>query len=377
MEKHYQQFKHVSWLSFAVNSVLSLIKCLIGYFFHSQALLADGFHSLSDVLIDILVLVTGRVRYQTADHNHPYGHGRVETLATMLLAVMVMLAGVGIFAGSLWHFWHGANVPSKPGELALWVAAISVIANELLYQYMRYMGERLQSNLLLVGAWHNRMDAASSLLVLVSVALSLAGYSFFDMIGALLIGVLIIKMGWQFAWSSLRELIDTGLDRKTLAQIKKTIREVSGIYSLHQLRTRLIAGDIFLDVHVLVNPTISVSEGHYIGDRVEQALQQQFPSVKDVTVHVDSEEDDTNVLNEALPEREKITALLNEHCRGLPGSENKAFHLHYLYGDLTIELLLNGQWDALSLSEITQQYQQVILKAMKVKAVKVYFSVDQ
>jgi cation diffusion facilitator family transporter len=294
---------------------------------------------------------------------------------TMGLALIVILAGVGIFLGVAWHAWTNHSAFIAPSAITLWVAGLSVLVNESLFRYMKHVSERLQSKLLNVSAWHNRSDAASSLLVFISVILSIAGYRFVDVLAAAIIALFIIKMGWQFAWTSLQELVDTGLDESQLKQMEAKITEVSGVKSLHQLRTRSIGGDVFLDVHILVDAFISVSEGHFIGDQVMQALRKQFTFVKDVTVHVDPEDDLHHHRSSTLPNRQSLKPLINTACAGLPGAEHLSWRLHYLQGHIEIELLLPAEVIQDNVADIQAQYQQALSNITAIKTVHILLNI--
>lgn len=340
LSERYKQAKRVTLLGLAKNSFLSFIKILFGYTGHSHALVADGVHSLSDLLIDSLILVATRFGSKAADQEHPYGHGRIETAATAVLAFIMSLAGIGIIVDACMEIFGRRSI-TKPNFYVLLVALISVLANEVLYLYTKFIGRRVQSNLLLANAWHHRSDSASSLVVFVGVLGTWLGFITLDLIAAIVVGLLIIKMAWQFGLSSFQELIDTGLKEEMLTEINQCITGVAGVQAVHQLRTRSVGGQIFLDVHIMVDPTISVSEGHYIGQQVHFCLLKQIPEIADVTLHVDPEDDEVVAPSRDLPNRHQIIALLQARWRNLiPDFAIQSVVLHYLAGKVSLELRL-------------------------------------
>ncbi|GJM07668.1 MAG: cation diffusion facilitator transporter [marine bacterium B5-7] len=358
----YQAARNVTLLSVLINALLGVLKCFFGVAAHSHALLADGVHSFSDLLSDAVVLFAAKVASQDADLDHPYGHARVETAATVALSMLL----VAVAGGILWAAVHALLHPAlytKPTMIAIWIAGISVFANEFLYRYTAMVAKRIGSNLLQTNAWHSRSDAASSLIVIVGVAGSLLGYPALDAIAAMVVGLFILRMAWRLGWSSVQELVDTGLDEQTLTEIKDFIRDVPGVVALHQLRTRSMAGNVFVDVHVLVAPRLSVSEGHYIGESVQYGLIRQFSTVMDVTVHVDPEDDEVVAHSKDLPSRVKILEDLAACWGKLPGYADKNdVILHYLDGQCHVVLVLALEClsQAQQADSLREQYRQSV-----------------
>ncbi len=328
-----------TWISVAVNSMLTVMQVVVGYVAHSQSLMADGLHSLSDLLADFMVLYANRKGSHPADSDHPYGHGRIETAASLVLGVGLAATGIGllIVAGSRLQ-----NIEDLPpvASLALWTALVSLAAKEGLFRYMLGVAERLRSPMLVANAWHARSDAASSLVVAVGIGGSLLGYRFFDPLAAALVGFMIVRMGLKFAWDALQELIDTSLDESEVAAIRATLLATQGVLGLHELRTRRMAHQALVDAHVLVDARISVSEGHRIGESARLRVLHTHPEVLDVLVHVDAEEDQTPAGEETvLPDRDVLMA----HLRALIGETVPEFEktlLHYLGNRVEAELFL-------------------------------------
>ena len=337
-EERYHQAKKVTLWGALVNALLALIKCIGGIFFNSQALIADGIHSLSDLLTDGLVIMASKYGSQEADESHPYGHQRIETAATLLLALLLILAGTGIAWDAVKHILLTSAL--KPEIYALPIAVISILANELLYHYTKHIGLKIQSELITANAWHHRSDAASSIVVLLGLIGSLLGFAYFDSVAAIIVGGMIIKMGLDYGWSSVKELVDTAVEPDMLSNIEKIIQEVNGVKRIHQLRSRMMAGDVFVDVHILVAPKITVSEGHFIAQRVHQKLMKEVDAIKDVTVHVDPEDDEEVNPSIHLPERIEIERqYLSVWQTDHP--EILSWTIHYLDGKIEIALICN------------------------------------
>lgn len=339
MSEKYQQAKRITIVGIIVNGLLSVIKLLVGYFGHSQALIADGVHSFSDLITDGMVLLATRAANQAPDSDHPYGHGRIETMASVVLAVVLLFVGLGIALESLKAIFSGAGL-DVPDVWVLVIAFISVVANEGLFQVTMRVGKRIRSELLKTNAWHNRVDALSSLVVLFGAFLSIIGLSWGDAIAALIVAMLILKMAAKMIWRNAKELVDTGVNEAMQAKIEKAVADVDGVKAVHQLRSRLLAGEVYLDLHIQVSPLVSVSEGHFISDQVMKVLHTDFKDIKDVTVHVDSEDDheDQGVQLQA-PSRREIEAHFKQ-C--LPDISNACLHLvlHYIHERLVIECWL-------------------------------------
>lgn len=363
----YWQAKKVTLIGALVNALLGFIKLLGGIFFHSHALVADGLHSFSDLITDVMVLFASKYGSQDADDSHPYGHQRIETAATLFLSLVLILAGAGIAWDSIIEIVHKSH--TMPGWLALPIAALSILANESLFHYTQHIGKRIHSDLIIANAWHHRSDAASSVVVLIGLLGSLAGFVYLDALAAVVVGLMIIHMGWSYGWNSVKELVDTAVDPQTIATVEQLILQVDGVQKIHQLRSRLMGRDIFIDVHILVAPHISVSEGHFIAQHVHVALMDALERVKDVTVHVDPEDDEISCPSLHLPSRSKLEEELllqwqQEHA------EIKHWVLHYLDGDLTVDLICDQTFD--SWPALYKRIQDDLHKQSQIHRVRLY-----
>lgn len=361
--QRYQVAKKVTVVNAIVNTFLGIIKILAGWLGFSQALLADGVHSLADLVTDVLVLLAARAAAEGPDTNHPYGHGRIETAVTVFLGMFLVFLGIGIAYDALQTGFTVSHVMTQPYVLV--VAIISLLMNEGLFHYGRHQGRQCGSDMLIANAWHHRTDALSSLIVLVGVAGTLMGFVWFDALAAVIVSVLIIKMGLKMAWQNLQELVDTAMDPARLQQIREGIQAVPGVVSVHELRSRSLAGRFFIDVHVQVSPKISVSEGHFVGDKVRHYLESHYAEIEDVTIHIDPEDDENVSLNSHLPLRQDIECYLYDHCAHLavwPYVHN--IQLHYLSGYLYLELFLDDSPQTRMRKDVLALRQQVE-KALK------------
>jgi len=327
-----------TWVSVMVNTLLTLAQIAAGFLAHSQSLIADGMHSLSDLVCDFLVLVASHHSKNPADEGHPYGHGRVETAASFVLGAILVATGCAIMIAAAIKLQNVENLhPVAP--LALWVALIALITKEVLFRYMLNIGERLRSPMLIANAWHARSDAASSLVVAVGIGANLLGFIYADSVAAILVGFMIVRMGVVFAWDAFQELIDAGLSIEEVDSIRQTLIDTPGVESLHELRTRRMAHRALVDAHILVDPRISVSEGHSIAERARGRVLKSHQAVSDVLVHVDPEDDidhDSNA--ERMPARESLLMHLAPLLDNLPKPQRVVFH--YIGGKVEAEVYL-------------------------------------
>lgn len=274
-----------TWVSVGVNLVLSVLQVVVGVMARSQALIADGLHSFSDLVADFVVLFANHHAARAPDEEHPYGHQRFETAASLMLGLLLLGVGVGMV-------WSAVMKVQNPGALqqvhvvALWVALATLVLKELLFRYLLRVAKRVKSSMLVANAWHARSDAASSLVVAIGIAGNLAGYTILDAIAALIVGLMVGRTGWQFGWSALHDLMDSAVDAGEVQAISQTLRETPGVRGLHDVRTRKMGDMVVVDVHLEVDATLSVEAGHAIAvDARARVLRRH--RVLDVMTHVD------------------------------------------------------------------------------------------
>ena len=373
----YKDTVRVTIIGSIVDFLLGVAKITIGFAAQSQALIADGVHSLSDLVTDFAVLYAAKHSHQEADEEHPYGHGRIETVVTVGLGIALMGVAVGIMIDATNRLFN-PNTLFEPGILALAIAIVSVFAKEAIYQYTMVIARRYRSNMLKANAWHSRSDAISSIIVVIGIIGSMAGLTYLDAIAAIGVGIMIAKIGWDLAWHSVKELIDTGLEAERVKEIEKNILGVDGVTTLHILRTRQIGADALVDVHIQVEPYISVSEAHYISETVRSKLIKEVEEVIDVMVHIDPEDDEHEASIEKLPLRAEMLKKLDLAWADVEEAKKiDSITMHYLEGKIQIELLLplailhNAQPDAEKAVE--QRFKQALSDVKEIDRVSIHY----
>jgi cation diffusion facilitator family transporter len=282
--------RKVTWIGFFVNLLLSGIKFAAGILGRSQAVVADAIHTLTDLSTDIAVIAGSHYWSRPPDTDHPYGHKRLEALITVFIAVVLAAAGIGIGwkAISTLHEKHA----TPPGWIAVAAALVSIVCKESLYRWTANIGRRIKSSALAANAWHHRTDALSSVPVFVAVAGArvFPTWSFLDHIGAALVSILILHASIKIIWPSLSELVDVGAPIETQKKIRDITLRNKEVMQVHDIRTRYISSSVQVDLHIVVNGSITVREGHNIADDVRNRITDEIPEVLDVIVHVDPPE---------------------------------------------------------------------------------------
>lgn len=371
-----KQKQRVTLIGAGVNLLLAIVKITAGKLANSHALVADGIHSLSDLLTDLLVWFATHYGSQAIDEDHPYGHARFETVATVALGGLLMAVGMGIVWDAVSRIID-PQIALQPGLLALLAALFSILANEGLFHYTYKIAKRTRSRLLEANAWHHRSDSVSSIVVLLGIGGSLMGVEGLDDFAAVIVAVMVAKIGYGLLKEGLSELVDTSLPKERLEEIREAIREVDGVTSLHFLRTRLMGGVALVDVHIQVDSQITVSEGHLISDTVKYCLLNRFEEISDVLVHVDPEDDEEVALNASLPLRKELEKQIEAVWVDIEAAKAlKKINLHYLQGKVVVEVILPLSLlsDGMSVEEIERQLKVVEAQLEEVGEVVVYFS---
>ena len=328
----------VTVIGMLLDGVLGILKVIAGTLFHSQALLVDGLHAFTDVASDLVVLGVMRVSRQAPDQDHPYGHQRIETMGTMVLGSILIAVGAALAWDNTLRLLDGGavNIPEWPVLVA---AVISIASKEWIYRYTRRVGIAIRSDLIIANAWHSRTDALSSVVVLFSTIGAMLGYLWLDILAAVIISGIIIHIGWRFTRDSVKELVDTGLSPEDTEALKHIASKTDGVRNVHELRSRRMGHDILLDVHLVVSPEISVSEGHQIGMQVVKAMRNALDNILDINFHIDAENDEIHPqTSEQLPARAEIREVLHQHIENLPS--NNRLRLHYLRNRVHMELFM-------------------------------------
>jgi cation diffusion facilitator family transporter len=280
-----RQIRSITYIGIVINLALSAIKVVVGYLAGSLALIADGIHSLSDLATDAVVLVGLWLGSREADRSHPYGHGRAETFAGSLIAIILILVGGAMIR-------HATILIAKDEvttpHIAILVAAIvSVASKEWLYRATRRAAIQSHSPSLYANAWHHRSDALSSVAVVIGFISLLFGFGHGDQAAAIAVGVMIIWVGVKVISDALKELTEGAVDQDTIEHVKQIINANSAIRQWHQLRTRMVGREVFLDVHILVDPNLNVAAAHQISESLEKTLDEQLARPVNITVHIE------------------------------------------------------------------------------------------
>lgn len=284
--------RHVTWVGFWVNAVLMLFKITVGLWGHSDALVADGVHSFSDFATDILVIVVIGIAYKTADAEHPYGHGKYETLASLMIGVSLAIVAFGIGISGIKTVFKAfdGEILARPDMLTLWVALASILGKEFLYRYTYAQGKKVNSASLMANAWHHRSDAISSLATVIGIGASIflgERWRVLDPIASVLISVFILVSAWKICSPAVKELLEVSLPSDAIKEIENIVETTPGVMAFHRLRTRRNGHSIIIDMHIKVESDISVKEGHTIASEVERRLRDKFGSDIITNIHVE------------------------------------------------------------------------------------------
>jgi len=268
-----------------LNFFLMLLKLISGVLIKSSALIADGVHSLSDLITDFVVLIGTRLSSKPADKTHPFGHGKLETISSQLIALVLLVISFGLIwsAGvSIYRREH-----NYPGYLVLVVAAVSVITKEIIFFMTRKIARITHSTVLYANAWHHRSDSLSSVAVLIGGIISLLGWGHADQLATIVVGFMIMGIAGKILFEGVMELAEHSADKESIQKIEKVLTEEKGIYSWHALRTRKLGGELYIDVHVLVDSTLSVLEGHDISVKLEKKIKNVLSNPLNILVHIE------------------------------------------------------------------------------------------
>ncbi len=361
----------VTVVGMILDIVLGLGKIVGGIYTQSFALLTDGIHSLTDAITDTFVLIVARVAHNEPDAEHPYGHGRFETLGTVAMG-MVFFATAGVLLYDSYQRLQSSESLPIPALGGLLFAAVSIAAKEWIYQYTMRVARKLNSSLLKANAWHSRSDAITSIAVFIGILAAQQGLVWMDIVAAIFVALFIAKIGFELCLDSLRELVDTAVPPERQAQLRQCVESVEGVRGITALRSRLSGGKMILELHLLVSPLISVSEGHQLGRQVSRALLGRFSDVGDVIVHIDPENIHGKQADkrDALPERLVVLETIRERWGSLlDDADIERVSLHYFEHGIEIELLV--RFDSLP-EGLTERLEQAVAELDYLSGLKVY-----
>lgn len=283
----------VTWLSVIVNTLLMVVKLVAGIWGRSSALVADALHSASDFATDFAVLIGMRLAQRPQDGDHPYGHGKYETLAAVIVGVALAAVGMAIsfHAGhTLLDAWWWGKWPSQPTYFALGAAVVSIVVKEALYQLTVKVARETRNDALLANAWHHRSDALSSIGTALGAGVAAifgGAWVLLDSVAAALVGVILLKVAWEIVRDSLDKLMEQGMTIEETQQIYEFVRAIDGISEPHHLRSRRVGTVAVIELHFRVAPEMTVRESHGLASQVEHCLRSAFGADAIVTVHVE------------------------------------------------------------------------------------------
>lgn len=285
MSERYKEGQKVSIISLAANISLAVVKIVVGFFFSSKALIADGFHSVSDVISTLIILTSMKISKAPPDQDHPYGHGKAESIATIILGLILILTGIFLIKDAVMTIIN--NQISVPGTLVLWVAGLSILIKELLYRYTVKVGRKINSKGLIADAHHHRSDALSSIAALIGTAGARLGYPILDPVAGLVVSALIIKVGIEILLDAVDDLMDAVPNHDKIKEISSDIEEMPEIITVGDIKSRSYGPYLYVDVKIVVDDELTVSEGHKIAVRAKEKVVANHEQVQEVMVHVD------------------------------------------------------------------------------------------
>lgn len=331
--------KKVTYVGIAVNILLALAQIIAGVLAYSQALIADGLHTLADLISDFVVIFAAHHAARDADADHPYGHARIETLTSIFMGIALITVAIGMG-------YRGFQSVIEPGTqhtetYAIAFALLAIFSKEFLYRYTIHSARKIRSTLLESNALHHRSDVFSSIIVVIGVSAQVMGVDHMDALAAIIISIMISYMGIQLVKRSFAELIDTSLDQELVESIQNYILNIDGVLAVHRLRSRSMGGLGYIDIEIRVSPHISVSEAHFISLHIENTIKKQFSEIHDITVHIDplADTDHDNIMD--LPSRAELLFSLYSVWENINGAEKLCnVRMHYLTDEVDIDVIL-------------------------------------
>ena len=339
--------KRVTLLGALANLILTIAKAVVGMVANSAALIADAVHSAADLISDFVVWVAIIFGSREADENHPYGHRRFETMATLLVSILIIASAIVILRESILRL--DAQQMTSPTALALVVATASILVKEILYRITIKVGRKHHLPLVNANAHHHRSDALSSVAAFIGIAGSLQGITMLDLLAAIVVGLMLFRVGFKLGWDAILEISDIGVDNETLEVIQELIVNESDVVALHLLKTRHVGGEVLCEVHIQVPPRITVTAGHQIAERVRLAIIQGVPRVSEVTVHVDPEDDEDGTV--ILARRQELLEELGSIVAMFPEVEQigePLLHMLFAGCEVVMAPIIAGDMDAVT-----------------------------
>tara|TARA_B100000700_G_C15055050_1_gene862333 strand:- start:1633 stop:2799 length:1167 start_codon:yes stop_codon:yes gene_type:complete len=332
----------VTLLGLFANFFLAISKVFIGFLSNSSALIADAAHSFSDLLSDGITLWAVKMSNIPKDKNHPYGHGKFETIGTFFVSIMLISTGIGV----AWHVFNKIDYPEVPGIISLWMAGLAIVIKEILFHITRIVSKKTSSKILLANAWHHRSDSISSIAALIGIGGSQLGIPLMDPLAGVLVAGIIVKTGINIGYESIKELTDETVEEEIIRKLSKIMDGIEGVEHYHEMRARKMGPHLLVDLHIQVNNMISISSAHQIAERVRLTILNMLPSVNEVLVHVDAEDDflEENEVHipidvDLMRPQEKIENDVKKVLKELPEILGIThIYCHYLNKKLTVQV---------------------------------------
>lgn len=335
-DNSYADAKRVTLVSVFINIILVVFKTIAGYLGNSSAMVADGIHSLSDFATDIVVIVGAKYSTMPEDETHPYGHGKIETFASLAIAIALFSVGAGILYNAIINTIHGKEL-QIPKMITLIAALISIISKELLFRYTISVGKKHNMNSIIANAWHHRSDAYSSIAAMGGIIGAMMGFKILDPIAAGLVAFLICKVGVDIGKESFMDLIDTAADKKICDCIEQIIKDTKEVENHHDLKTRKVGNKVIADLHIEINPSISVVDGHNIAEKLKAKIIESIKEVGDILIHIEPLGDRDGVIYEV--DKDKLHKRVVKKCGKLPGVLGvHSIKIHHFGCDIVINI---------------------------------------
>lgn len=370
--QRHRQIKRVTHAGIQVNLGLSLAQIVAGWLANSQALIADGLHTLSDLLSDFVVLFAAKHASQAADPEHPYGHGRFETLSSIFLGLLLVGVGVSIGIEGVHAIFAPESRSIEP--FALLFALLAIVSKEFLYRYTLRVSKKINSSLLEANAMHHRSDVLSSIVVMIGIGAQLIGVEHMDALASVVVAIMIGSMGGHLLHEAFSELVDSSLDQELVNAIRQHILATDGIFAIHSLRTRSMGGQGLVDTEIRVNPRLSVSEAHHISLALEHSIRGTFPQISTVSVHIDPVDDEEHATIGQLPNRAEVLFNLYSAWETIKHSDRISnIRLHYLGSTIEIEILLPLEFARQDQSHLGRELRAAALRVPRIGKVVLHY----
>ena len=372
----------ITWLGLSANLILAVSKGFIGFISNSSALIADAGHSFSDLLSDGITLWAVKMSNIPKDENHPYGHGKFETLGTFFVSIMLIFTGIGV----AWHVFKNLYNIEIPGIISLWMAGIAIFVKEMLFHITRMISKKTGSKILLANAWHHRSDSISSIAALIGIGGSQLGIPLMDPIAGVLVAGIIVKTGINIGYESIKELTDETVEEEIIGELSRIMDDIEGVDHYHEMRARKMGPHLLVDLHIQVNSMMSISSAHQVAERVRLTILNKLPAVNEVLVHVDAEDDffegnesQVPIENVLMRPQNKIENDVKKVLKQIPEILGIThIYCHYLNKKLTVQvnIILNSELKIIDAQKIASIARRKIEKIKDIDVADLHLELE-